>query len=351
MTTTATRPLEVHHPMTTTRAILITGAGGEIGHGLIHALSEHTRTPIVALDKNAIDPALAKRCAASIEADITDDKAVAQLGEKYDFDAIFHLAALLSSTSERVPDLALRVNVLGTAHLLKLAGDTGVRTGRATRFLFPSSIAVYGMPDAAAKERAGKIREDQFNTPATMYGCNKLACEHLGRYFSERDARMQHQPQRVDFRAIRFPGIISADTLPSGGTSDFAPEMIHAAAKKQPYSCFVREDTRIPFMTMPDAVRALLALDSAPQSSLTTRVYNIGAFAPSAGEVRDIVRKEFPGANITFEVNPARQAIVDSWPADLDDTLARRDWNYTPRHDLRAAFDDYLIPAIRARYA
>ncbi len=350
-TSTAARPVEVHSPMTTTRAILITGAGGEIGHGLISALSERSSTPIVALDKNPLDPHIAKRCAATLQADITDADAVASLGKQYAFDTIFHLAALLSSTSEKVPDLALKVNVLGTAHLLKLAADSGAHTGKPTRFLFPSSIAVYGMPDLATKQRAGKVREDQYNTPATMYGCNKLACEQLGRYFSSRDQRFRNDPQTVDFRAIRFPGIISADTVPSGGTSDFAPEMLHAAAQGKPYACFVREDTRISFMTMPDAIAALLALDAAPQDKLTTRVYNIGAFAPSAGEVRDLVAKNFPNAQVSFEVTPSRQAIVDSWPEDVDDSAARRDWNYAPKHDLRAAFDDYLLPAVRARYA
>lgn len=349
MPTVATA-VHVHPPMTRTRAILITGAGGEIGHGLIHALAERSSLPVVALDKNPLDPALAKRCHASLQTDITDAGAVAKLGETYAFESIFHLAALLSSTGEQKPDLALQVNVLGTAHLLKLAGESASHTGRPTRFLFPSSIAVYGMPDLETKRRAGKVREDQFNTPATMYGCNKLACEHLGRYFSTRDQRFRDEPQKVDFRAIRFPGLISADTLPSGGTSDFAPEMLHAAAKNEPYACFVREDTRIPFMTMPDAIGALLALDAAPQDRLSTRVYNIGAFAPSAGDVRDLVLRAFPDAAITFSVVPARQAIVDSWPEDVNDDAARRDWGFTHRHDLRAAFEDYLIPAVRSRY-
>ena len=348
---TTTRPAQVHSPMTTTRAILITGAGGEIGHGLIDALAERSSSPIVALDKNPLNAHIAKRCAATIEADITDASAVAQLGEKYTFDAIFHLAALLSSTSEKVPDLALRVNVLGTAHLLKLANDAGAKRAAATRFLFPSSIAVYGMPDLATKQRAGKVREDQFNTPTTMYGCNKLACEQLGRYFSSRDQRLRNEAQTVDFRSIRFPGIISAETVPSGGTSDFAPEMIHAAAQGKPYTCFVREDSRIPFMTMPDAIASLLALDAAPQERLTTRVYNAGAFAPSAGEVRDIVAKHSTNTNVSFDVTPFRQAIVDSWPEDVDDAAARRDWNYAPKHNLDAAFSEYLIPTIRARYA
>ncbi|MGP1309165.1 MAG: NAD-dependent epimerase/dehydratase family protein [Phycisphaerales bacterium] len=349
--TTAATPVEVHAPMTKTRAILVTGAGGEIGHGLISALADRASTPVVALDKNPLDAHTAKRCAATVEADITDADAVAKLGDTYAFESVFHLAALLSSTSEKVPDLALKVNVLGTAHLLKLAAESAEHIGAPARFIFPSSIAVYGLPDLDTKRKAGKVREDQYNTPATMYGCNKLACEQLGRYFSTRDQRFRDDAQKVDFRAIRFPGIISADTVPSGGTSDFAPEMLHAAAQGKPYACFVREDTRIPFMTMPDAISALLALDAAPQSALRTRVYNLGAFAPSAGEVRDLVAGHFPGAIVSFDVTSSRQAIVDSWPEDVDDAAAKRDWNYAPAHDLRAAFDEYLIPAVRKRYS
>ena len=135
----------------------------------------------------------------------------------------------------------------------------------------------------------------------------------------------------VDFRAIRFPGLISAFTTPSGGTSDYAPEMLHAAAQGRPYACFVREDTRIPFMAMPDAVDALLALADAPAERLASPVYNVTAFNPSAGELADLVRSAFPGAAITFAPDRRRQRIVDSWPEDVDDARARRDWGFRPQ--------------------
>ena len=155
----------------------------------------------------------------------------------------------------------------------------------------------------------------------------------------------------MDFRAIRFPGLISAFTLPSGGTSDYAPEMLHAAAQGRPYACFVREDTRLPFMAMPDAIGALLALMEAPGESLTTLVYNVGAFSPSAGEIADLVRAAFPAGHIAFAPDPRRQAIVDSWPEDVDDARARRDWGFRPAHDLGRAFGEYLLPNVRRRYA
>jgi threonine 3-dehydrogenase len=154
----------------------------------------------------------------------------------------------------------------------------------------------------------------------------------------------------VDFRCLRFPGLISAITVPSGGTSDFAPEMIHAAAQGKPYACFVRPDARIPFMAMPDGVAALLRLAAATRVHLTRTVYNVGAFNPSADEIRQLVLAAFPCAEITFQPDLKRQGIVDSWPADVDDSSARSDWGYAPQYDLTRAFSEYLIPTIRQRY-
>ena len=127
--------------------------------------------------------------------------------------------------------------------------------------------------------------------------------------------------------------------------------MIHAAAQGRPYACFVREDTRIPFMAMPDAIEALLGLMQAPAESLTTLVYNVSAFNPSAGELAHLVRRAFPTEEITFAPDPRRQAIVDSWPEDVDDTRARRDWGYRPAYDLDRTFNEYLLPNVSRRYA
>jgi len=150
---------------------------------------------------------------------------------------------------------------------------------------------------------------------------------------------------------VRFPGLISAVTVPSGGTSDYAPEMLHAAAQKHPYACFVRPDTRIPFMAMPDGVEALLTLAAAPRQALTRTAYNLGAFSPSAQEIFERVSAAFPAAAISWKTDLKRQGIVDSWPADVDDSAARRDWGFAPAYDMDRAFDEYLIPTIRARYA
>jgi nucleoside-diphosphate-sugar epimerase len=244
------------------------------------------------------------------------------------------------------------VNVQGTLNLLSLAIEEGRELGQPVKFLFPSSIAVYGLPDVPTKRAAGKVAEDSWLAPITIYGCTKLHCEHLGRYYARHYRQLAAmEPDRVDFRAIRFPGLLSAVTIPSGGTSDYAPEMLHAAAQGRPYACFVRLDTRIPFMAMPDAVAALLALMDAPAPSLTAPVYNVAAFSPGAAELADRVRKAFPRAQITFAPDARRQAIVDSWPEDVDDTRARRDWSFSPAYDLERAFDAYLLPNVKRHYA
>lgn len=138
--------------------------------------------------------------------------------------------------------------------------------------------------------------------------------------------------------------------MPSGGTSDYAPEMIHAAANGEHYDCFVRPDTTIPFMAMPDGIDALLTLAHAPRARLTRSAYNLTAFNPSADEIRDVVVAAFPDATVEYTVDPKRQGIVDSWPADVDDSAARADWGFAPAHDFERAFQKYLIPTIRDRY-
>ena len=165
-----------------------------------------------------------------------------------------------------------------------------------------------------------------------------------------RQLAVEGEKHGVDFRSIRFPGLISAFTVPHGGTSDYGPEMIHAAARAEAYSCFVREDTTIPFMAMPDAIDALLALMEAPLEKLSGLVYNISAFSPTAAQFAERVRRDFPDAAIRFEPDERRQQIVDSWPAEVDDGRARADWGFSPSYDFDRTFDEYLMPNIRKRY-
>jgi nucleoside-diphosphate-sugar epimerase len=333
--------------------ILITGASGEIGHGLITQLAQNGSTTIVTLDVRGLAPEQGRMVHREIIGSITDSSALERILAEFDIDHVYHLAAYLSTRSEFTPVTAHEVNVEGTMNLLEFAQKQGESHGRPVVFLYPSSIAAYGMPDLETKAKSGRVREEEFNTPTTMYGCNKLYCELLGRYYARHYKQLAAEPLsgKVDFRAVRFPGLISAVTVPSGGTSDYAPEIIHAAAKGEPYACFVRPDTRIPFMAMPDGVEVLLKLAAAPRASLSKTAYNVGAFNPSADEFRAEVLKAFPKADISFKNDVKRQGIVDSWPADVNDSAAKADWGYAPQYDFRRAMEEYLIPMIRQRYA
>jgi nucleoside-diphosphate-sugar epimerase len=332
--------------------VLITGAGGEIGHGLISELAQGDQQSVITLDLNPLEPDLGRLVQREFRGSITDASVLERILAEFEVGTIYHLAALLSTRSEFTPVTAHHVNVEGTLNLLEFAQREAESHGRPVVFLYPSSIAAYGLPDLETKRRAGKVTEDQFNTPSTMYGANKLYCEQLGRYYARFYKQLSPEPQsgRVDFRAVRFPGLISAMTVPSGGTSDYAPEMIHAAAKGEAYACFVRPDTRIPFMAMPDGVAALLKLAAAPKEKLTRTAYNLAAFNPSAEEVHAEVLRHFAGAQLTWQTDMKRQGIVDSWPADVDDSAARADWGFAPQYDFDRAFGEYLIPTIGARY-
>ncbi len=332
--------------------VLITGASGEIGHGLIERLAELGDRSIITLDLRALEGDVTRLVQHQYLGSILDVNLLERILAEYEVDLVFHLAALLSTRGEFTPTTAHQVNVEGTLRMLDFAQKEGESHGRPVVFMYPSSIAVYGLPNLEVKAKAGRVREDDYNCPATMYGCNKLYCEHLGRYFAfhYKQLAAESLSGRVDFRAVRFPGLISAVTVPSGGTSDYAPEMLHAAASGEAYACFVRPDTRIPFMAMPDGVDALLALARAPRDGLTRTVYNVGAFSPTAEEVRSRVLAAFPTASVTFQPHQKRQQIVDTWPADVDDSAARRDWGFAPRYDEERAFAEYLVPTIRQQY-
>jgi threonine 3-dehydrogenase len=332
--------------------VLITGAGGEIGHGLIDQLGAAGDRAIVTIDIAPLDRSMAAKVEREVTGSIVDHALLDRLIAEFEVDLVFHLAALLSTRSEFTPVAAHEVNVEGTLRLLEFAQRQAESHGRPVVFLYPSSIAAYGLPDLDTKRRAGRVREDEYLHPTTMYGCNKLYCELLGTYYARHYKQLAAETAsgRVDFRCVRFPGLISAATVPSGGTSDYAPEMIHAAAKGERYGCFVRPDTRIPFMAMPDGVNALLTLAAAPSVHLQRTAYNVGAFNPSADEIRQVVLSAFPSAEIAWESDRKRQAIVDSWPEDVDAGAARRDWGFTPKYDFERAFSEYLIPTIRGRY-
>lgn len=339
-------------------AVFITGAGGEVGHGLVSALSGNLEAEIVATDLRDLEPEIRTQCSSTYLADVCDRDALDRLLSMYQVKEIYHLAAVLSSRAEFAPEVAHQVNVSGTVNILQIAAEQGRMSGNPVKVIFPSSIAVYGFSSLEEKIKAGTVTEYIHNKPSTMYGCNKLYCEHLGRYYAHSYRQLASDSVAgddgnrgvVDFRCIRYPGLISTETVPTGGTSDFVPEMLHAAARGESYTCFVREDTRIPFMTMPEAIDSTLKLAAANRSDLTKIVYNISSFSPSAGEVAELVRKYFPSSQITFKPDERRQAIVDTWPESVCSQSAKDDWGFEPQWTLEEAFENYIIPNLAVRY-
>ncbi|MEZ4717984.1 MAG: NAD-dependent epimerase/dehydratase family protein [Caldilineaceae bacterium] len=217
--------------------ILITGASGEVGQALVHHLADGGRNRLLTLDLRPPRARHRAQLVTHIEGDLLNKILLTRLVSEYEIDAIYHLAALLSTSSEFTPEMAHQVNVEGMLTLLQLAGEQSQWRQRPVQFIFPSSIAVYGLPERSSKGLYQQVREWEWNQPRTMYGCNKLYCEMLGNYYDHYYRQLAaEQPVTVDFRSVRFPGLISAFTVPTGGTSDYAPEMIHAAARGEPYA-------------------------------------------------------------------------------------------------------------------
>lgn len=307
---------------------LVTGAGGQVGLDLIRALLQ--RGDEVFASDLAPRPAAAADLPAELpwdRLDVTNAAAVQAHLEAVRPERVFHLAAILSARGEVDPNLTYQVNQTGTYNVLEGCRRAGVR-----QMMFTSTIAVFGpgLPET--------VGDDVSLHPTTMYGVTKAAGELLCEYYSSRLG--------LDVRGVRFPGLISA-SIPGGGSSDYVVFMYIDGVRKGAYESFCRADTRIPLMYMPDGVRALLELSDADRSRLTRSIYNIAAFSPTAAEIAKDVAAALPnGADFTFQPDPVRQRILDSWPAVLDDHNARQDWDWAPEFDL-AGMTERLLPEIR----
>ena len=276
-----------------------------------------------------------------VVADVMEERTTRLIAE-FDPHVTFHMAAVLSATGERNPDLAWKVNVEGSQRVMDALRALQARDERRRMLVLPSSIAAFGkLPaeDGSALPYPPFTPNEYPQRPTTMYGISKVMNELVGEYYSRRGW--------LDFRSLRFPGLLNA-TPPGGGSSDYANMMYFKAAEGGgEVEVFVREDARIPFMYMPDAVRALLELAEAPEEALTRRTYNIAAMSPSAAEMAACIQQRVPALKVRY-VPDHRQAIVDSWPTGLDDAPARADWGWAPRFDLEGMTDALLDELARA---
>ena len=333
------------------KTAFVTGAGGEVGYTLIHDLKKKGYN-IIATSLHDIEPELIKNVDKFYRLNISDKTGLSKIFEDHGFDVIFHLGSILSTGGEKKPELAIDVNTVGSINMLELTAAQSLKNKKSIIFIFPSTIAAYGMPDLETKKKAGAVKEEEYPHPITIYGVTKIFTENLGIYFSEHYRLLDNldKGNLIDFRCVKYPGLLSPDTLPSGGTSDYGSEMIHNAAQGKDFECFVRPDTKIPFMAMEDAARAIIELSEMPKHKLKHRVYNISGFSVSAAEIAKEVIHLFPKANITYQPHGIRQGIVDSWPEDIDDSKAKHDWGWKPKYTFKMTFEEYLLPKIRQRY-
>ncbi|MCB1744827.1 MAG: NAD-dependent epimerase/dehydratase family protein [Gammaproteobacteria bacterium] len=311
--------------------VLVTGAFGQIGSELSLALAERHGGDALLLCGRRL-PRATHACAdlPACQLDVTDREALRALVTSHRTEVVYHLAARLSAIGEQSPEQTWTVNIDGLRNVLSVALECGVR-----QVFWPSSIAVFG-PDTPRTD----VPQDTVMRPTTMYGVTKVAGELLADYY--------HGRHGLDVRGVRYPGVISSAAPPGGGTTDYAVEMFHAALSEQPYSCFVREDTVLPMIYMPDCIRAALELMAADPARLRHRnAFNLAAMSFSAGELAAEIRRHVPGFVCRFEPDQ-RQRIADSWPRSIDDRDARREWGWQPRFGL-AEMVRSMLDALRAR--
>lgn len=313
--------------------ILVTGATGQIGSELTIALrQQYGASHVVAAGHRRPADGELLESGPYCHVDVTDAQALYQVVHDYQIDTIYHLASLLSAVAEQTPQLAWQVNMDGLTHVLEVAREAGCAV------FFPSSIGAFG-PETPAE----LTPQVTIQRPQTMYGITKLAGELLCAYY--------HRRFGVDTRGLRLPGLISSKTPPGGGTTDYAVEIYYAAVQQGCYSCFLKADTRLDMMYMPDALHAAMALMEADGASLMHRnAYNVTAMSVAPQDIAAAIAHERPGFTITYAIDPVRQAIADSWPRHLDDSAARAEWGWCPRYDLAAMTQD-MLAKLTAKFA
>ncbi len=303
--------------------ILVTGACGQIGSELVPALRKKYGGESVIATGHVTKPSERLRTSGPFEyLNVSDREALAKILYDYDIDTVYHLAAILSAAGEKNPQLTYDVNLGGLFNVLEAA-----RRYKVKRMMVPSSIAAFG-PDTPRDNTPN----DVVMRPTTMYGITKVAGELLGGYYLKFG---------LDVRAVRLPGVISYETLPGGGVTDYAVEIFYFALKRQRYTCYLKEDTILPMIYMPDAIKGLIDLTETDSENLKRRIYNIAAMSFSVKEIVESIRSFLPG--LEYECKPDyRQQIADSWPASLDDTYAREEWGWKPEYDLSSMTEDMI---------
>lgn len=312
--------------------ILVTGSVGQIGSELTLELRRKYGADKVVATGRKTPPAPELRDSGPFYfINVSDRASVEEIVKKHDIDTIVHMAALLSAVGEKNPELCWDVNMNGTINVLNVARDH-----KMAQVFIPSSIAAFG-PGTPLENTPN----DTVLRPTTMYGvtkvCGELVCDYYVRKWG------------LDVRGVRYPGIISSETPPGGGTTDYAVAIYYEAVKQAKYECFVEERTRLPMMYMPDCLKGTMDLMEAPFEKLKHHSdFNLGAMSFSAGELAAEIKKHVPNLEVVYKPD-FRQAIADSWPRSVDDSCAREEWGWKPRYGLAEMTKD-MIEKLRARH-
>lgn len=318
--------------MDSKNTLLVTGSTGQIGSELVTELRKKWGNDrVVAVFHNR--PPSAKQISEGpcIKVDLFSEDDILNVLKKWNVTQVYHLAAILSAKGEKEPQEAWKVNMGTLYNILEAGRKVGLE-----KIFWPSSIAVFG----PASPRWMTPQETVLN-PISMYGVTKVAGELLCNYY--------YKKYGLDVRSVRFPGIISSDTMPGGGTTDFAVEIFYEALLKERYTCFVRENTRLPMMYMPDCLKCILDIMNAPATNIKRHdAYNVSSMNFSAGELVAEIRHHLPRLEVDY-VPDERQTIADSWPMSLDDSQARRDWGWNPDYDLSKMVSD-MIQRLREKF-
>jgi len=307
------------------KRILITGALGQIGSELITFLGKrYGNENVIVSDIKPVPDEIINQSGIFEHIDCLDAQKIYSVIKKYRIDTIFHLAAILSASGEKNPQLAWKVNINGLYNVLEIA-----REYKCTVFT-PSSIAAFG-----PSTPKNNTPQETIQRPNTIYGLTKVTGELLCDYY--------YSKYGVDSRGVRFPGIISNVALPGGGTTDYAVEIFYEALKNKKYTCFLNKDTCLDMMYMPDALKAAVNLMETDPSRLKQRnAYNVTAESFNPEQLAREIKKHIPDFEINYDVDPMRQAIANSWPNQLDDSAARIDWGWSPDYDLEAMTKDMI---------
>ena len=313
------------------RRILVTGALGQIGSELVVALRARYGSEAVIASDIRLPPLDTLRPGERFEfLDSTNARQIQDIVRNSDIGTIYHLAALLSATAEEKPHVAWELNMGGLYKVLEVARQHDCKV------FFPSSIGAFG--PGTPKDNTP---QDTIQRPTTMYGVTKVAGELLCDYY--------HRRFGVDTRGLRFPGLISHAAPPGGGTTDYAVAIFYDAIRYRRYTCFLKPDTRLDMMYMPDALAALVALMEADPTRLIHRnSFNVTAMNFTPEELAGEIRKHIPPFEIRYGIDPVRQGIADSWPHSLDCSAARDEWGFAPQYDLGAMVED-MLTKLRAR--